>query len=55
LIDYEFGPGSFSRHCERAREVNAKLEICELPSMALNIDIPEDLKKIEEELDSLEF
>lgn len=55
LIDYEFGLGSFSRHCERAHEVNARLEICELPSMALNIDLPEDLKEIEAEFESLEI
>jgi 2-phospho-L-lactate guanylyltransferase len=55
LIDYEFGPGSFSRHCERARAVNVRLEICELPSMALNMNLPEDLKEIEEEFESLEL
>lgn len=55
LIDYEFGPGSFSRHCERAREINARLEICDLPSLALNINLPEDLEEIEEEFESLDI
>jgi 2-phospho-L-lactate/phosphoenolpyruvate guanylyltransferase len=53
LIEYEFGPGSFLQHCERAREAGARLEICELPSLALNIELPEDLKQIEEEFESL--
>jgi 2-phospho-L-lactate guanylyltransferase len=43
LIEYEYGPGSFERHCARAREVGARLEICELPSLSLDLDNPEDL------------
>ncbi len=52
LIDYEFGPGSFERHCELARQAGARLEICELPSLALDVDLPEDLEIIGEELES---
>lgn len=44
LIDYEFGPGSFQRHCERAQKAGARLEICELPSLSLDMDLPEDLE-----------
>jgi len=44
LIEYEYGPGSFERHCERAKEVGARLEICELPSLSLDLDNPEDLE-----------
>lgn len=51
LIEYEFGHGSFERHCWRAREAGARLEICELPSLALDMDLPEDLKLIEEEFE----
>jgi len=43
LIEYNFGLGSFKRHCERALQAGARLEICELPSLALDIDLPEDL------------
>jgi 2-phospho-L-lactate guanylyltransferase len=43
LIEYEYGPGSFQRHCDLAREVGARLEICELPSLELDLDNPEDL------------
>jgi 2-phospho-L-lactate guanylyltransferase len=46
LIEYAFGPGSFQRHCELARLVGARLEICELPSLALDVDIPEDLELV---------
>jgi 2-phospho-L-lactate guanylyltransferase len=43
-IEYEFGPGSFQRHCELAQESGARLEICELPNLALDVDYPEDLQ-----------
>lgn len=46
LIEYGYGPGSFHRHCERARESGAKLEIIEAPNIALDLDLPEDLEKI---------
>ena len=50
LIEYEFGPGSFQRHCDLARDAGAELEICELPSLALDVDYPEDLDIIRDEL-----
>jgi len=50
LIDYEFGPGSFQRHCDLASKAGARLEVCELPSLALDVDFPEDLDIIKEEL-----
>lgn len=53
LLPYEFGPGSFNRHCERARQAGARLEICELPSLALDLDLPEDLHLVEDELEAL--
>jgi 2-phospho-L-lactate guanylyltransferase len=46
LIGYDFGPDSFQRHCERARQAGARLEICELPSLALDVDLPEDLDAV---------
>jgi 2-phospho-L-lactate guanylyltransferase len=51
LIDYEYGPKSFEHHCLRARQVGARLEICELPSLALDMDIPEDLALVRDELE----
>jgi len=44
LIKYEFGPGSFERHCIQAKKAGARLEICERGSVALDIDLPEDLE-----------
>lgn len=43
LIEYAFGPQSFPSHLERARQAGVRLEICELPSLALDVDIPDDL------------
>ena len=52
LIGYDFGSDSFQRHCEHARRVGARLEICELPSLALDVDMPEDLEVVEKEFES---
>lgn len=44
LIKYEYGPDSFSKHCEQAKKIGARLEICERGAVALDIDFPEDLE-----------
>lgn len=54
LIQYDFGPGSFDRHCERARQAGARLEICELPSLALDVDLPEDLELVGSEFEHID-
>jgi 2-phospho-L-lactate guanylyltransferase len=46
LIEYDFGENSFERHCERARKAGAQLEIVELPTLGLDLDLPEDLEMI---------
>ncbi len=46
LIDYDFRPGSFKRHCERAQQAGARLEIVTLPSLGLDLDLPEDLEEV---------
>lgn len=51
IIDYDYGEKSFERHCERAREAGARLEICELPSIELDLDLPEDLALAAEKID----
>jgi len=48
LIEYDFGENSFQRHCERAKQAGARLEIVELPSLGLDLDLPEDLELIME-------
>jgi 2-phospho-L-lactate guanylyltransferase len=52
LIEYDYGPNSFERHCQHAREAGARLEICELPSLALDMDVPEDLELVSSELEN---
>jgi 2-phospho-L-lactate guanylyltransferase len=52
LIEYHYGPGSFDKHCELARQAGARLEICELPSVALDLDNPEDLELVAQELET---
>jgi 2-phospho-L-lactate guanylyltransferase len=51
LIEYDFGEGSFARHCERAKKAGARLEIVELPTLGLDLDLPEDLEMVK----NLEF
>lgn len=52
-IEYQFGEGSFPRHCELAQQSGARLEICELPNLALDVDYPEDLQMARNALASL--
>jgi 2-phospho-L-lactate guanylyltransferase len=51
LIEFDFGEGSFARHCERAKKAGARLEIVELPTLGLDLDLPEDLELVK----NLEF
>lgn len=43
LIEFNFGENSFSKHIEQARAKGAKVEVVELPSLARDVDYPEDL------------
>ncbi len=52
LIEYDYGPNSFERHCQGANQAGARLEICELSSLALDMDVPEDLELVSNELES---
>src|SRR6266540_7490480 len=51
LIEYDFGEDSFARHCARAKKAEARLEIVELPTLGLDLDLPEDLELVK----NLEF
>lgn len=55
LIEYDFGENSFQRHCERAKQAGARLEIVDLPSLGLDLDLPEDLEIIRELEKSMSF
>ena len=48
LIDYRFGPGSFQKHIDQAKRYNIPVEICENTSLALDLDVPEDLELLRE-------
>jgi len=43
LIKYDFGPGSFKRHCDEALEKGARLEVVRNAHIMLDLDTPDDL------------
>lgn len=43
LIPYQYGTGSFRRHVEEAQKAGAAVEVYRSPTMALDVDMPEDL------------
>ena len=43
LVKYDFGPGSFARHCNLAQTVGARLEIVRNKNIELDLDTPDDL------------
>ena len=49
LIEYDFGPNSFDRHLACANHAGVRIEICKLPSLELDIDLPEDLEILKAE------
>jgi 2-phospho-L-lactate guanylyltransferase len=49
LIEFQYGPGSFLKHCQEAEKGGFRLEVCDLPSLELDLDEPEDLALIEPE------
>jgi 2-phospho-L-lactate guanylyltransferase len=42
-FDPSFGPGSFDRHLEHARQAGIVHRVEALPSLALDVDTPDDL------------
>ena len=46
LIKYDFGAGSFERHCADALEKGARLEVVRNPNITLDLDTPEDLEML---------
>jgi 2-phospho-L-lactate/phosphoenolpyruvate guanylyltransferase len=43
VIEYCFGKDSFRCHSQRAQKIGAKLVVCKIESLALDLDLPEDL------------
>ena len=50
LIGFKYGEGSFEKHVQEAKAAGVRLEICELPSLELDLDDPEDLAFIEADI-----
>ena len=46
LIEYDVGENSFERHCELIKKAGARLEIVDLPTLGLDLDVPEDFEII---------
>jgi 2-phospho-L-lactate/phosphoenolpyruvate guanylyltransferase len=47
-----FGTGSFARHAARAHAVGAAVKVCDLPSLGLDVDTPDDLDALRSALDA---
>ncbi len=43
-LRYQFGPGSFQRHCQQARERGLAWHIDRSPRLGLDVDLPADLE-----------
>ena len=50
LLEYDFGPESFPRHLDRAKAAGVNVKICRLPSLELDLDVPDDLEVLKEML-----
>jgi 2-phospho-L-lactate guanylyltransferase len=47
LIEFQFGPDSFRKHKAQAEALQVSLEIVELPTLELDLDMPDDLLELE--------
>jgi 2-phospho-L-lactate guanylyltransferase len=45
-LQYQFGPGSFQRHCQQARELGLAWHIDRSPRLGLDVDLPADLEHL---------
>lgn len=43
IIEYRYGPGSFHLHIDQAARKSIRVEICQLSTLSLDLDLPEDL------------
>ncbi|KPL83114.1 hypothetical protein SE15_07530 [Thermanaerothrix daxensis] len=44
VLDYQFGSNSYEAHCRQARQKGLEVRTLELPSVAFDLDWPEDLE-----------
>jgi 2-phospho-L-lactate/phosphoenolpyruvate guanylyltransferase len=52
VISPSFGPDSRARHVALAQDAGASHEVVEVPSLALDVDTPDDLAALQAELDA---
>jgi 2-phospho-L-lactate guanylyltransferase len=52
VLDPAFGPGSRARHEQLAVDAEVAFRVVELPSLVLDVDTPEDLQALRDELGS---
>ncbi len=45
VIPYQFGPGSFRRHCEQARALGLAWHAYRSPRLGFDVDVPDDLHR----------
>ncbi len=45
-LAYQFGPGSFQRHCQQARDLGLAWHIDRSPRLGLDVDLPADLEHL---------
>ncbi len=43
-VEYTYGPGSYHKHVEQAARLGMRVEVCQLSSLSLDLDLPEDLE-----------
>jgi 2-phospho-L-lactate guanylyltransferase len=44
LIEFKYGKGSFNIHLDLAKKANARVDVVDMDSIALDLDLPEDLE-----------
>jgi len=54
-IQYHFGTGSFQKHIDEAKSHNLPVQICDLDSLQLDLDLPEDLEYLQKMKSELEY
>jgi 2-phospho-L-lactate guanylyltransferase len=51
-VEPSFGTGSFARHAALAYAAGASVKVCDLPSLGLDVDTPDDLAALRSALDA---
>lgn len=46
VLDFDFGPDSFRRHCSQAERKGLAVAVIDTPSLAFDLDRPEDMVRV---------